>query len=163
MGVHAGMGAVSDWAATEKLHATVTLAEGIILEGQLHVMARVAHRQGPETPLEMLNRHQGFIPLSLPDGEVLFLSKSQVAMVACPVEETPELEPARVSVAQLVGLDVEMQGGGRVSGMASFELPPGKSRASDYLNFQEPFFGLVSQGAMLCIHHLHVRFVRPLN
>ena len=49
---------MSDWGSTNRLPAHVALVEGVILDGDLHLLTRPAYPQpgGSETPLEMLNR-----------------------------------------------------------------------------------------------------------
>ena len=43
-------GIMTDWAATNRIAARVTLAEGLVIQGEVHLQPRVAWRDGPETP-----------------------------------------------------------------------------------------------------------------
>ena len=71
---------MSDWGSTNRLAARVALAEGIVLDGDLHLLTRPAYPQpgGSETPLEMLNRPDAFFALTLPEGGVALVPKAQV-------------------------------------------------------------------------------------
>ena len=86
---------MSDWATTRRLPAAVTLAGGDVAIGELHLQPIVAHHDGPESPVEMLNRAEEFFPLALADGGVIFLSKSTVAFVACATADVPDQEQRR--------------------------------------------------------------------
>ncbi|MGH7658475.1 MAG: hypothetical protein ACREL6_09585, partial [Gemmatimonadales bacterium] len=68
---------MNDWATTERVRAEIIIAEGLTVAGEVHLQARVAHREGPETPLEMLNRDDAWIPLTLDHGGITFVAKAQ--------------------------------------------------------------------------------------
>ena len=61
---------MNDWGFTNKVPAEVVLAEGIVLRGDLHLLARPSYPPGPETPLEMLCRADPFFALTLAVGGV---------------------------------------------------------------------------------------------
>lgn len=152
---------MSDWGVTTRVPAEVVLVEGIALSGDLHLYARTTYPPGPETPLEMLNREDAFFALTLVGG-VMFLPKSQVAVVTCR-QAPPPLDPDRVSAARLVELEVVMQGGAEFRGRATIELPPARGRALDYLNGPGVFFALGSDDESWYINKSRVRLARPLD
>jgi hypothetical protein len=153
---------MSDWGATTRVPAEVTLGEGMIIRGDLHLMGRVATHEGPETPLDMLNREQPFFPMSLPNGDVLFVSKAQVATVATGAPTLPD-DPDRIQVAKQVGLEVMMRGGTQFRGYSRLELPPTRSRPIDFLNASEPFFAMSVKNFVLYVNRAHIRVARPIN
>ena len=153
---------MSDWATTARMLAEVTLAEGMIIRGDLHLMARTATHEGAETALEMLNRPLPFFPLTLPNGDVLFISKPQVAHVAT-AGAAALPDPDRISVAKLVGLSVMMRGGAEFRGYSTVELPPAYSRPIDFLNAPEQFFAISAKDFTLYINRAHVRVARPIS
>ncbi len=65
------------------------MAEGVILEGELHLLTRLAYPPGPETPLEMLNRGDAFFALTVPAGGVTLVPKAQAAVISCREPEPP--------------------------------------------------------------------------
>ena len=151
----------SDWASTERVSAEITLADGTVLAGEIHVQPRVAHHEGAETPVEMLNRTEPFFVLSH-EGGVLFLSKAQVAYVSCGAQP-PLGDPERFNAAKLVALEVQLVGGAEFKGWATVERPPNRARTLDYLNEPEPFFTVWTNAVTCYIHRAHVRLVRPLD
>jgi hypothetical protein len=153
---------MSNWASTERIPAQVTLAESVVLQGDIHLQPQVGHHDGPETPLEMLNRPESFFPVTLEGGQIAFAAKAQVAMVSCdPGIALTEAE--RASAAKTIRLDVTMAGGHRVEGWASLELPPTRNRTLDYLNEPGLFFLLRTEGATCYLNRMYVRVVQPAD
>jgi len=153
---------MSNWASTERIPAHVTMAESVVLEGEIHLQPRVGHHDGPETPLEMLNRAESFFPVTLQGGQIAFAAKAQVAMVSCdPGVALSDAE--RASAAKTIRLDVTMAGGHRVEGWAALELPPTKNRTLDYLNEPGLFFVLRTEAATCYLNRMHVRVVKPAD
>lgn len=153
---------MTDWAATTRLPVRVTLAEGLVIQGEAHLQPRVAWRDGPETPVEMLNRDDAFFPVSLPHGEIVFVAKDQVAAVGY-AEVQPEDESDRKTAARTIPLEVMMVGGVEHRGVAVSELPPTRARALDFLNDPARFFPLRTGNGTLCLNRRFVRAVRPLS
>lgn len=153
---------MSDWGATERIGAEVLLTEGIAVRGDLYLQARVPHREGGETPLELLNRADHFFALATEDGSVLFLAKAQVVVVSCATHpDAAELE--RLSAAKRVSLAVTLQGGAEYAGWSALELPPTRARTLDFLNAADRFFMLSTDDVTRYVHRDHVRLVRPLD
>ena len=59
---------MSDWGATQRVSARVVLAQGVVVAGELHLLARTTYPADSESPLEMLNRDDPFFALTLPDA-----------------------------------------------------------------------------------------------
>lgn len=153
---------MSDWGSTNRVSALVALTTGIVVEGDLHLLTRPAYPPGPESPLEMLNRTDPFFVLTLPDGVVTFISKAQVAVVDCR-EQPPLTDPDRITAAKLVALEVTLEGGAEYRGRATLELPPGRSRALDFVNAPGGFFSLFSDDTTHYFNKSRVRLIRPLD
>lgn len=153
---------MSDWGATQRVTARVVLAEGVVVAGDLHLLARTTYPTQSESPLEMLNRNDPFFALTLPEGGVVFVSKAQVAVVGC--QNLAEVDdPDRASAAKLVALAVELTDGVEYRGRATFELPPNRARALDYINGPGRFFTLWTDGMTQYINKSLVRLIRPLD
>jgi hypothetical protein len=153
---------MSDWGAHQQTDAVITLADGEILPGRIHLQGAVGHRLGPETPLEMLNRPVGFFPVTFDDGDVVFLSKAQVAMVTCEWPLAPE-EEALEAAARHAALLVVLTTGEEFRGDAAIQLPETRNRALDYVNSLDPFFLLRTASGPRLINRAHVRLIRPLD
>jgi hypothetical protein len=153
---------MSDWGRTERVAAEATMAEGLTVKGDLHVLARDTFPPGPETPLEMLNRPEMFFALTLDEGDVRFFPKAQVAVVTCH-DQVPLRDPDRISAARLVSLEVIMHGGAEFRGRATFELPTNRARALDYVNGPGDFFALWRDDVTWYLNKAHVRQIRPFD
>jgi hypothetical protein len=153
---------MSDWGATQRVAARVVLAEGVVLAGDLHLMRRATYPTDSESPLEMLNRDEPFFALTLSEGGVVFVSKAQVAVVGCQ-DLMPVDDPERASAAKLVALSVELTDGVEYRGRVTFELPPNRARALDYVNGAGRFFTLWTDGMAQYINKSLVRKIRPLD
>jgi len=142
--------------------ARLLLTEGDRRLGEIYVMQRVPHHTGPETPLEMLNRNEGFFPFR-PEGEepVLLVTKARTIMLSVPREAAPE-DPARVSAAKLVGVEITLAGASILRGLATLELPEHHSRVLDYLNASpDPFFAVTTTNEVHFVNRAHVLYARP--
>jgi hypothetical protein len=153
---------MTDWASTNRLTARVTLAEGLVIHGDVHLQPRVAWRDGPETPLELLNRDEAFFPLSLPNGDIVFVAKDQVAILFYAKPAAFD-DPERNTAARTIPLEVMLVGGLECRGVALTELPPAKSRPLDFLNAAGRFFRLVTDEGTMCLNRRFVRAARPLS
>jgi hypothetical protein len=153
---------MSDWGATQRISAEVVLADGVVLEGDLHLASRTAFPPDTESPLEMLNRAEPFFALTLQQGEVAFVSKAQVAVVSCR-DQMPLNDPARATAARLVALEVALATGAEYRGRSTFELPPARSRALDYINAPGPFFTVWTNDLTRYFNKSLVRLIRPLD
>jgi hypothetical protein len=153
---------MSDWGTTNRVAAEVTLAEGIVVSGDLHVLARDTYPAGPETPLDLLNRPEVFFVLTLADGSVTFMPKNQVAVVACH-DQAPLSDPDRITAAKLVMLEVVLHGGAEYRGLSTFELPANRARTLDYVNAPGGFFTLGADEVTWYVNKAHVRLIRPLD
>ncbi|HUL02919.1 MAG TPA: hypothetical protein VLV16_06780 [Gemmatimonadales bacterium] len=147
--------------------AHVTLATGPARPGQVFVAERVPQHDGPETVLEMLNRPEPFFafrPEETSKGDAfIFISKVQAVSVA-QHRQAPISDPARLSAAKLIGLELVLADESTLAGWASVELPPEQSRLLDYLNASnDPFFAVWTHAATHYVNRGHVRFARPLD
>ncbi len=153
---------MNDWGTTQRVTAEVVLADGVVLEGDLHLTSSTAYPLETESPLEMLNRADPFFALTIGEGDVAFVSKAQVAMVSCR-DQLPLSDPARVSAARLVVLEVALTTGAEYRGRSTFELPPSRARALDYVNASGSFFTVWSNDLTRYFNKSLVRLIRPLD
>lgn len=156
---------MSDWGTTTRVRSVVTLANGEVYPGEIHLIDWVHHHAGPETPLEMLNRPEGFFPVTQENGTV-FVPKAQVAMVTC--EWPPQGWPPDGIVLlpdpeRRVALQVRLASGEELRGEAAMAPRTGHGRALDYLNETGSFFQLVTEDVPRLINRAHVSVVRPLD
>jgi hypothetical protein len=142
--------------------ARLALTQGEPRAGQIFLFERVPQHSGPETPLEMLNRPEGFFPFkSDGDGDILLVTKAQT--IALSVNHAVAMgDPDRLSAAKMLHLKVLLVGGVTLAGVAAFEAPAHHARVLDYLNaFSEPFFAVTTDTATHYVNRSHVLYARP--
>jgi len=144
--------------------ARVLLTQGVAHPGEVYVMERVPQHDGPETVLEMLNRREAFFAFRPDPGtELMLVAKAHTVSVTLD-RQAPIADPARLSAAKLLGIEIVLAEGSTLNGWASAELPPEHARLLDYLNAtQDPFFALWTHAATHYINRAHVLYARPLD
>lgn len=143
--------------------ATLLQTSGGRREGQIYVMERVPQHAGPETPLDMLNRAEGFFPFRPSENGkgVILVTKARTVSLSVPRSTAPE-DPARLSVAKQARLEITLADGSVLTGLATLELPEHHSRLLDYLNASaEPFFEIATADGIHLINRAHVLYARP--
>ncbi len=151
---------MSDWGLTTRVRAVVTLSNGALYPGHIHLLAGV-HAGVPESPLEMLNRPVRFFALTHDDGSVSLVSKAQVAMVApeWPLEGVEALAPP----GRKAQLEVTLASGDQLTGDVTVSGDIGVNRPIDYLNGTGPFFELEVGSSLRLLHGAWVATIRPLE
>jgi hypothetical protein len=145
--------------------ASLRLTEGDRREGQIYVMERVPQHTGPETPLEMLNRAEGFFAFRSENGgeesTVLLVAKARTIALSVRRDAAAE-DPARLSAAKLAGIALALADGSSLIGWATLELPVHHARLLDYLNSSsDPFFAVTTADAVHLVNRAHVLYARP--
>jgi len=142
--------------------ATLLQTAGGKREGEIYVMERVPQHAGPETPLDMLNRAEGFFPFRpKSDGVgVLLVAKTRTVSLTVPLAEPDD--KARLSAAKQARLEVTLADGTQLNGWVTLELPQHHSRVLDYLNAAaEPFFAIATDDGVHLVNRAHVLYARP--
>jgi hypothetical protein len=142
--------------------ASLLLTDGDSRLGEIYVMERVPHHTGPETPLEMLNRAEGFFPFRPAGaGTILLVTRARTITLSVPRNAAGE-DPARLSAAKRVGITITLAGDTDITGWATLELPEFHSRLLDYLNASpDPFFAVTTADEIHYVNRAHVLYARP--
>lgn len=114
-------------------------------EGSLDVHFFLAYEAethpGSETVLDVLDSEKAFIPLEdILTDEILLVGKTEIMYVELTGEDTPE-EPKK---ALEIPVKVELLNGEIIEGSFFSDLPPDKSRLSDYMSHSPQFILLWS-------------------
>lgn len=141
--------------------ASLRLSDGNRRPGEIYVAERVPQHSGPETPLEMLNRAEGFFPFKpADDGSVLLVTKAHTVSLSIATDDAAQ-DPARLSAAKLVAVELTLVDGSTLRGFATAELPEYHSRLLDYLNGSSPFFEVSAGEEFHFVNRAHVLYARP--
>lgn len=163
--VRVALAVVSDLALPRTpIAASLLLTQGVSRPGHIFLMERVPHHDGPETVLELLNRPEGFFAFRPEhDDQVLLVSKLQTVSLSVD-RQAPIADPARLSAARMLGLELVLAGGSTLGGWASAELPQEHARLLDYLNAShDPFFAVWTHAATHYVNRAFVLYARPLS
>ena len=139
----------------------VTLANAQRLDGDVFVQPFARFRSGPEEPLDLLNDGDDpFLPLGLPNGDVLLVQKSQIAVVGA---ELPVIDD---SVDRgVVGMHVELAliDGSSLHGSIFPEVRMGRPRLVDILNdTKQPFIALFGTDRLQIVNRALIAHARPI-
>ena len=141
--------------------ANLLLSGGERHRGEIYVMERVPQHTGPETPLEMLNRPEGFFPFRPSEnGTILLVTKAHTITLSVAADNAAP-DPVRLSAAKLVAVEVTLVDGSTLRGFATAELPEQHSRLLDYLNDSSPFFTVSADDQFHFVNRAHVLYARP--
>jgi hypothetical protein len=142
--------------------ANLLLAGGGKRDGEVYVMERVPQHAGHETPLDMLNRPEGFFPFRPTHDRAGVLLVAKARTVTLTVSRSEPEDVARLTAAKQASLEVTLADGSTLSGWATLELPAHHSRLLDYLNAtNEAFFCLTTSNEIHLVNRAHVLYVRP--
>jgi hypothetical protein len=142
--------------------ATLFQTAGRKRDGEVYVMERVPQHAGYETPLDMLNRPEGFFPFRPKENGVGVLLVAKARTVTLTVARSEPEDSTRLSAAKQANLELTLADGSQLSGWATLELPAHHSRVLDYLNASgQPFFAITTDTAVHLVNRAHVLYARP--
>jgi hypothetical protein len=146
------------------LSTRLVLTHGASQVGTVYLLDRASQHDGPETPLEMLNRDEAFFPFKPDEGDgVMLIAKAHTVSVSVD-RQVPISDPARLSAAKTAALELVLAGGSTLGGLASYELPEGHSRLLDYLNSSPAsFFAVWTHATTHYVNRAHVLYARPVE
>ena len=137
--------------------AAVRGYDGRRMEVNFFLREFAEEHSGRELILDILNSHTSFI--SIEDFEnqgIVFVNKGRIMCVELP--ERDLLEQSMRSPQSHVS--VEMLNGEILSGSFFIEMPPERSRMSDYLNFTPMFLYLCREQGDIILNKDYIAFVR---
>lgn len=145
-----------------RVQARVARSEQESADGFFSVTPISPFRAGPETILDVLNSDRRVIPFLRSDDEAtLLLTRAAIDWVDVGPEVALELvRPRNYRVTREERVELVLGNGTRLGGLIQMELPEESNRTSDFLNGEEDFFPLLSQGRTLLVNKSKVREVR---
>ena len=140
-----------------KQKATVYESGGSKLEVNFHLRQIAERHSGRETILDILNSKTSFIPLEdLKAGEILFLNKSEVVRVEL---HERDLAP-EIKIPLEVPVEVKLTDGEVLFGNFLIDMPPARSRVSDYLNYSPQYFYLCRRKGDIILNKAYMHSVK---
>jgi hypothetical protein len=146
-----------------RVAVTVTMLSGEELAGQFFVQMYAPHRLGPETPADIMNAPEAFVPLGTADRGTLLLAKKQVREVRfdAPDDATGE---ARSLGARVVEIELALVDGTLRTGAIALEVAHDRPRLLDFLNrFHLGFLTLHTPDGVRLINRRMIERVRQLD
>jgi hypothetical protein len=140
-----------------KQKAKVYESRGSRLDVNFHLRQIAETHSGRETILDILNSKVSFIPLEdLKAGDILFLNKSEMVRVELHEREiAPEIKiPIEVSV------QVKLTNGEILLGNFLIDMPPARSRVSDYLNYSPQYLYLCQNKGDIILNKAYMHSVK---
>lgn len=144
----------------EKLRRRVAidLVGGARLDGDVFLQPSARYRNGPQTPSELFNEPDPFIPVATGDDAFTLVAKAQVLRVQFPADSTDTDEREVEGVA----VDVTLADGSFASGTLRLEMRAERPRLLDFLNADDraPFLTLRSAADVILINRRLIAQVR---
>ncbi len=144
----------------EKLRRRVAidLVGGAHLDGDVFLQRSARYRSGPQTPADLFNEPDPFVPIATGDAEYALVAKAQVLRVQFPPDgvDTDDREVKGVAV------DVVLTDGSIANGELRLEMRGEHPRLLDFLNAddRQSFLTLRSAADILLINRRQIAQVR---
>ncbi len=140
-----------------KQKAKVYESRGSRLDVNFHLRQIAETHSGRETILDILNSKTSFIPLEdLKAGDILFLNKSEMVRV-----ELHEREIApEIRIPLEVPVQVKLTNGEILLGNFLIDMPPARSRVSDYLNYSPQYLYLCQNKGDVILNKAYMHSVK---
>jgi hypothetical protein len=125
----------------------VVLSEGVTIGGDVFLQSTARYRAGPQEPDELFNEPESFVPLAMPDGQLVLLAKDQIIMV----QYASDGADTHVTGVAGTAVDIVFADGTGCSGELRMETRASRSRLLDFLNEGHPRFLAVQAPDRMCL------------
>jgi hypothetical protein len=139
--------------------ATLRIDTGGTLDVNFFLAHATEGHEGNERILDVLNNESNFIPLEdILTTEILLIGKSKIMDV-----ELSERDLSSTTLeASEMPVHIELVNGDIMEGSFFIEMPPDRSRLSDYLNFTPQFIYLCQEPNDLILNKAYVLSVKHM-
>jgi hypothetical protein len=112
---------------------------------------------GKETILDVLKSKASFIPLeNFQTNEIFFVNKTSIMLLDLPERDLTE----KTKLAPEAAVQIKLNNGKMLSGKFSIEMPPERSRVSDYLNFSSEILYLCWEEGDIILNKVYIHSVK---
>ncbi len=132
---------MSDSFRVEKREEPVSLfmADGVVLEGRVHLSQYAMHHTGEQTVLDLLMEKNPFLPMhSSTSGEFHLVQKMLISHLRCEIHLSNEFSYTEREVK------ICFPGNDTLTGSLRMDVPEHGARLTDYINGGNDFFPLFS-------------------
>lgn len=141
-----------------ELSVVVFQADGSIMKGVVFLSATAYNHAGKQTLLDLLKEPGDFFPFRSESGEFCVTNKQTITHIRF---VPPEQEEEYQSLGDRENVEIKFVGGEQLGGTVVIEMPEGRSRLFDFINFMEGFFLLQNEEAQYLVNVSHVRDISP--
>lgn len=135
----------------------ITIAGGMTLQGDVFLQPSARYHHGPQTPAELFEEPEPFVPLATGDDHLVMVAKEQILRVQFE-RHAADTDVEGVEEAEV---DITLPDGGITSGHLRLETRAGRPRLLDYLNGDDQrFLTLRSPHGMILINRRQIVQVR---
>jgi hypothetical protein len=146
-----------------RVAVAVTMMSGETVAGDFFVQMYAPHRLGPETPADIMNAEEAFVPLATDDRGTLLLAKEQVREVAYDAADDASGEASSLG-ARVIEIELALVDGTVRTGAIALEVAYDRPRLLDFLNrFQLRFLTLHAPDGVRLVNRRTIERVRQLD
>jgi len=140
-----------------KRRATIHGPDGWTLDAHFFLRMFAQDHSGREILLDILNSRITLIPVEdIQADEILLINKNRVMYLQLPERDLIE----ETLLSPEVPVQIDLIDGGILTGSFLLEMPPERSRLSDFINFSPPFVYLCREEGDLIVNKAYVLSVR---
>ncbi len=144
----------------EKLRRRVAidLVGGARLDGDVFLQQSARYRSGPQSPAELFNEPDPFVPIATSDADFVLVAKAQVLRV----QFAPDAADTDDREVEGVAVEIVLADGSFANGELRLEMRAERPRLLDFLNAddRESFLTLRSAADVLLINRRQIAQVR---
>ena len=147
-----------------RVAVAVTMMSGEELAGEFFVQMYAPHRLGPETPADIMNAEEAYVPLGTEDRGTLLLAKHQVREVRYESSDDDATDEASSLGARVVEIELALVDGTIRTGAIALEVAHDRPRLLDFLNrFHLGFLTLHTPDCVRLVNRRMIERVRQLD
>jgi len=147
----------------KKMQVVITFADGSKEKGEIFLAQYAGGHHGHQKVADLLNGEKGFLPVSMENGAIEFVSKGQILTIEGELVAEEDEEMLSAGLIHQKNVTVVTSGKQTITGTLLAEVPDERSRLSDCLNLPEDFIRLKSESRYLHINKAMIKKITARN
>lgn len=144
----------------DKVPVTITYPDGSKGKGNIFLAPYTNEHHGHQKVSDLLNGEKIFLPISLDNDTVEFVSKAQVMTIEGELIAEDDIEMMLSGLVQQKDITVVLEGNTTIVGTLLAEAPIERSRLSDCLNQPDNFLKVKTESKYL---HINKSFIKKIT